>query len=1092
MNVLLTEKMIKQLCGELAYKKGDNYYRTKKVFYETYNAELPTFEATVQGVSLFHVTIQNGQNGSIKAECTCPTLASFDKYCQHIAATLLCIKDLQSQDNSATPSHRKRKNNKHSDENLAVSSKETSVVERQLANKMLSLFGNKSLPLSGNRRFFETREILTVEFTCKPISLTNGQNMFGVQVKVGSRQLYTIDKLRDFLVKIERKETYDVSIDFTFNPELHSFQKESDAVFRQLLSVHHNEKMYLESSKVLPYNTEEIILIPPSFWESLLPLLEAAPFVMLRHHDSTYTGIHLSTDPVPLQFKFDGTEPLGYQLDIIGMDNITIMEAYNFVLFEGKIMKLAEDDCKRLAELKQMLDHSGKHQLVIPTDQMEHFVETVIPGLMKLGHVRIAQTISERLGKTPLMAKLFLDRVKNRLLAGLEFQYGNLVINPIEGKEHGHILKREGEKEQQIIELLEESSFTRTESGYYMHNEEAEYHFLYHIVPRLKKLIKIYATTAVKLRLHNGFSGPKIRVRHVDERTDWLSFKFDMKGIPEAEIRKLLVSLEEKRKYYRLPNGSFISLETKEFQKINQFMNEMSVTGEEITGEGIRSPLINGIQLINSLQDGNVLSMGQSFRKLMDNLQHPDMLEFPVPPSLNSVLRDYQKQGFHWLKTLAKYKFGGILADDMGLGKTVQGIAFILSVLPEIRAQKRPSLIVTPSSLVYNWLNELKKFAPEIRARIVDGSKGERSVMLNDISGVDVIITSYPILRRDIALYNKYSFHTMIMDEAQAFKNHTTQTAKAIRKIQADYRFALSGTPIENSLEELWSIFHVVFPNLLPGRKAFNKLTRENVAKRVRPFILRRLKEDVLKELPEKIESIQSSELLPEQKKLYAAYLSKLKQDTLKHLNKETFQKNRIKILAGLTRLRQLCCHPALFVEGYKGSSAKFEQLLEIIEECRITGKRLLIFSQFTKMLAIIGRELGSQGVPYFYLDGSTPSSQRVELCDRFNDGERDLFLISLKAGGTGLNLTGADTVVLYDLWWNPAVEQQAADRAHRMGQKNVVHVIKLVAHGTIEEKMNILQERKKNLIGEIIQPGKEKLSAFSEQEIRDILNISR
>jgi superfamily II DNA or RNA helicase len=1091
MNVLLTEKIIKQLCGELAYKKGENYYRSKKVNYETYYAKSPTFEATVNGISMFHVTIQNGQNGSIKAECTCPTLASFNKYCQHIAATLLCIQDLQQQ--GSTPiSNRKRINEQHPNENLAVRLPGISAGERQLANEMLSLFGNKPLPLSGNQRFFETRDVISTEFICKPISLDNGQNLFAVQVKIGSRQLYTIDKLSDFLANIELKKPYEVSTDFTYNPELHCFQKESDAIIRHLSIVNQNEKMYLESSKVVSGYNEGMILIPPSFWESLLPLLRAAPFVLLEHDDLTYKGIQISTKPVPLQFKFDGTDTLGYQLDITGLNEITVMEAYNYVLFEGNVLKLAVDDCRRLVELKQMLDQSGKHQLVIPSDQMEHFVETVIPGLMKLGHVRIAQTISERLGKTPLRAKLFLDRVKNRLLAGLEFQYGNLVINPIEGKEHGHILKREGEKEQQILELLEESSFTKTESGYYMHNEEAEYHFLYHIVPRLRKLVKIYATTAVKLRLHSGFSGPKIRVRHVDERTDWLAFQFDIQGIPEAEIRNLLVSLEVKRKYYRLPNGSFLSLETKEFQKINQFMIEMDVTGEELTGEGIRSPLINGIQLIGSLQEGNVLSMGQSFLKLMENLQHPDMLEFPVPQSLNSVLRDYQKQGFHWLKTLAKYKFGGILADDMGLGKTVQSIAFLVSVLPEIREQKRPSLILTPSSLVYNWLNELKKFAPEIRALIVDGNKVERSALLKDISGVDVIITSYPILRRDITLFDKHPFHTMIMDEAQAFKNHTTQTAKAVRKIQANYRFALSGTPIENAQEELWSIFHVVFPNLLPGRKAFNKLTRENVAKRVRPFILRRLKEDVLKELPEKIESIQSSELLPEQKKLYAAYLAKLKQDTLKHLDKETFQKNRIKILAGLTRLRQLCCHPALFVEGYTGSSAKLDQLLEIIEECRLTGKRVLIFSQFTKMLAIIGREMGSRGLPYFYLDGGTPSSERVELCDRFNDGERDLFLISLKAGGTGLNLTGADTVVLYDLWWNPAVEQQAADRAHRMGQKKVVHVIKLVAHGTIEEKMNVLQERKKNLIGEIIQPGKEKLSAFSEQEIRDILNISR
>jgi SNF2 family DNA or RNA helicase len=391
---------------------------------------------------------------------------------------------------------------------------------------------------------------------------------------------------------------------------------------------------------------------------------------------------------------------------------------------------------------------------------------------------------------------------------------------------------------------------------------------------------------------------------------------------------------------------------------------------------------------------------------------------------------------------------------------------------------------------VYNWRNELKKFAPEVRAVIADGAKDERIQIVKNASQYDVVITSYPLLRRDFGAYAKNVFHTLVLDEAQAFKNHTTQTAHAVKGIQAGYRFALTGTPVENGLDELWSIYDAVFPGLFPGRKAFHELSREVVAKRVRPFLLRRVKTDVLRELPEKIETLQASALLPEQKKLYVAYLAKLQQETLKHLDKETFHQNRIKILAGLTRLRQLCCHPALFVEDYEGSSAKFEQLIEILEECRNAGKRVLLFSQFTEMLGLIGRELGYNGIPFFYLDGNTPAATRVELCNRFNEGERDLFLASLKAGGTGLNLTGADTVILYDLWWNPAVEQQAADRAHRIGQKNVVQVIRLVAEGTVEEKMFELQQKKKNLIQEVIQPGQEALSSLTEQEIRELLMI--
>lgn len=287
----------------------------------------------------------------------------------------------------------------------------------------------------------------------------------------------------------------------------------------------------------------------------------------------------------------------------------------------------------------------------------------------------------------------------------------------------------------------------------------------------------------MKIRVNTGYIGPKIKVK-VDERTDWLEFRFDIKAIPEAEIQDLLKSIEEKRKYYRMQNGSLVSLETDEFQKLILFMNELNASGEDLMGEGIRVPLIKGIQQIDALEEGNLLSAGQTFHQLIKNLQNPDNLEFALPDRLNTVLRDYQKYGFRWLKMLAKYKFGGILADDMGLGKTLQSIAFIVSVLSEIREKQQPALIVCPSSLVYNWLNELKKFAPEIQVLIVDGNKAERNALLKDTTVIDVIITSYPILRRDISTIYDKSFHTLFLDEAQAFKNHTTQTAKAVKKFK--------------------------------------------------------------------------------------------------------------------------------------------------------------------------------------------------------------------------------------------------------------------------------------------------------------------
>lgn len=361
------------------------------------------------------------------------------------------------------------------------------------------------------------------------------------------------------------------------------------------------------------------------------------------------------------------------------------------------------------------------------------------------------------------------------------------------------------------------SAFAKTEGGYFMHNEEAEYNFLYHVVPKLNSLLEVYATTAIKLRIHRGNSGPLIRVRR-KERIDWLSFRFDIKGIPEAEIKGVLAALEEKRKYYRLANGSLLSLESKEFNEVNQFIKESGIRKEILQGEEVNVPLVRSVKWMSSLREGNVLSLDQSVRELMENIRNPKNMKFTVPDSLILVLREYQKDGFEWMKTLAHYRFGGILADDMGLGKTLQSITFITSVLPEIREKKLPVLVVSPSSLVYNWLSELEKFTPDIRAVIVDGNQTERRKILKDITKYDVIITSYPLLRRDIRLYAQ-PFHTLFLDEAQAFKNHTTQTAKAVKMIQAEYRFGLTGTPVENSLEELWSIFNVVFPELLPGKK---------------------------------------------------------------------------------------------------------------------------------------------------------------------------------------------------------------------------------------------------------------------------------
>ncbi|MEG0470868.1 MAG: DEAD/DEAH box helicase [Solibacillus sp.] len=1056
MDMKINQKIIKEMCGSVSFKRGDAFFRAGKVNVHDQNVDV--CKATVQGAEVFHVTIEKDEQGRIQTSCSCPTLAGFSMSCQHVAAVLIAL---------------------HEQQQLV-----RSPGENELSAGFISLFQQSPARKSRHQLHFEKRQVLDVQFLLKPYATGQGQYLFSIELFIGNMK---ITPIRDFLQQVNKGKTCMLTSYFTFDPNEHCFVSEVDAVLHQLIRVARDEQMFIEG---LPYevsSSQEGILIPPSAWRGLLSLLTETPDVLLGQLKQR---LRLEKGVPPIQFQVE-EQGDNYQLHVAGFDKMTLFSAYQCVVSNGCMYQLEEQDCDRLTELQHMLVAPDTSVIPIPHDQMPQFMKTVIPGLRKLGQVTLSERLTKQMMTTPLVAKLYLDRLRNRLLAGLEFHYDHVVIQPLENLDDlaDSTVIRDEQKEREILELMDTSGFMKTDGGYFMQNEQLEYQFLYHVMPALQQRTQIYATTAVRNRLVKTTTFPKIVVKVKQERTNWLEFKFEMDGITNKEIKHLLQALEVKQKYYRLPNDSLLSLETKEMEEIRRFLLAGPVQDDQYEST-LAMPILESLKFLEMIDDSHVFTPEKSFRQFLTKLMQPELLNFEVPPSLAGVLRGYQKQGFNWMKQLASYGFGGVLADDMGLGKTVQSIAFIVSELPTIRSRKQPVLIVCPSSLTYNWLQEMMKFAPELQALVVDGNQAARQALQKDYGALDVIITSYPLLRRDLAWYEKQTFHTVFFDEAQAFKNPMTQTARAVKKIKADYRFGLTGTPVENNQEELWSLYHVVFPQLFQGLEAYSHLSRKDIARRVRPFLLRRLKEDVLEELPTKNELLESSELLDEQKQLYAAYLAKLREDTFKHLDKDTFKKNKIRILAGLTRLRQICCHPGLFVEGYKGSSAKFEQLLQILEESKYSGRRVLIFSQFTKMLELIGRELTRQNEAYFYLDGQTPSEERVQLCDRFNEGERDVFLISLKAGGTGLNLTGADTVILYDLWWNPAVEEQAASRAHRMGQKNTVQVIKLIARGTIEEKMNALQDRKRHLIADIIDFEENKTTTLTEEDIREILMI--
>lgn len=482
-----------------------------------------------------------------------------------------------------------------------------------------------------------------------------------------------------------------------------------------------------------------------------------------------------------------------------------------------------------------------------------------------------------------------------------------------------------------------------------------------------------------------------------------------------------------------------------------------------------------------------------------------------IPQQIQADLRKYQIEGVKWLERLRHMHLNGILADDMGLGKTLQAIIAITQ--SKLKKPQSQSLIIAPTSLVYNWKEEFSKFNPNLKVLVVDNIPSQRKKMLKDVASYDILVTSYNLLQKDVEIYKGFTFDYVILDEAQHIKNRSTRNAKSVKQIQAAHRLILTGTPIENSLEELWSLFDFLMPGLLSTYDRFvEKYIRvappspaplvtssvavaagssnlDNLRKKLSPFILRRMKEEVLDDLPPVSEIYYHCHLTDTQKELYQSYAASAKEELSKLVKKEGFEKIQIHVLATLTRLKQICCHPAIFAKDKRevGDSAKYDMLMELLPSLMEGKHKTVIFSQYTKMLSILREDLEQKGYKFSYLDGS--SKNRLELVKQFNeDPTIPIFLVSLKAGGSGLNLVGADTVIHYDMWWNPAVENQATDRVHRIGQKKSVSSYKLITLNTIEEKIRELHRRKQGLVKKVISSDDEALAKLTWEEVLELL----
>jgi SNF2 family DNA or RNA helicase len=565
------------------------------------------------------------------------------------------------------------------------------------------------------------------------------------------------------------------------------------------------------------------------------------------------------------------------------------------------------------------------------------------------------------------------------------------------------------------------------------------------------------------------------------------------------ELLDILKSYRKRKKYHQLRNGDYLSLEDESLQMLDELLDSLHINSKEFLKGNIKIPAYRALYLDKVLEKNKSVytERDKHFKSLIKEFKTVSDSDFEVPESLHKIMRKYQTVGFRWLKTLDAYQFGGILADDMGLGKTLQVISVLLAAKKE--GQKGTSLIISPASLVYNWQEEFNRFAPEINTAVLSGNQSARAELLQQYQEFDVLITSYDLLKRDIGEYEEKQFLYQVLDEAQYIKNHNTAVAKAVKCINSKTKYALTGTPIENRLSELWSIFDYLMPGFLYGYEVFRKELETPIAKNkdeeasnrlkrmISPFILRRLKQDVLTDLPEKLEEIQYAKFEPKQQKLYDGQVVHMKEMLAKQSGTD-FAQSKIQILAELTKLRQICCDPSLLFENFDGESAKRQACMELIKSAIEGEHRMLIFSQFTSMLALLEENLTKEGISYYKITGSTSKEERIRLVKSFNEGDIPVFLISLKAGGTGLNLVGADVVIHYDPWWNQAVQNQATDRAHRIGQEKVVTVYKLIAKGTIEEKIVKLQESKKNLADEILSGEHGGLAQLTKEELLELL----
>lgn len=814
------------------------------------------------------------------------------------------------------------------------------------------------------------------------------------------------------------------------------------------------------------------LFFPLTFFEQGMGLLMNLEDFHFEHQITSYENLLFhDLDPEANLFSFSVQEyPDYFEMEISESERVNVFYGGAVLFRKGNLYLLNPKQISLLKEIKELpQEERGRKCLQFDNSDRDRLA-ACLPLFGQLGTV----SAPERLQIRPFSPIFYFDREDDgRIRLNIQFDYGDVKVTSRQQLEQLPF-SSDAVLENQLFQVCLGAGFEADfQSWRQALKPEAVYSFFHHTIPAFEKLGQVFLSDEMN-QLYS-IQAPQVQI---ESKGGLLEIQFDFQGIAQEEIDQALKALTSNQDFY-ISSSDQVYFFDEETKQIRQNLQELGVELKDGSFQARKSLAYSLSQLFEG-QDR--ISFSEEFQHLAHDLTHPE--DFPLGDiRVQASLRDYQEKGVRWLQMLHHYGFGGILADDMGLGKTLQTIAFSTSQVTE----DSRVLILAPSGLIYNWADEFRKFAPQLDLAVVHGLKANREAILSE--NHQIYVTSYATFRQDSELYQEMAFDFLFLDEAQVMKNAQTKIAQSLRQFVVPAVFALSGTPIENHLGELWSIFQIVLPGLLPSKKEFMKLPAERVAQFIKPFVMRRKKEEVLTELPDLIEVVYKNELEDQQKAIYLAQLQQMR-DRLAQVTDQEFQRSRVEILSGLMRLRQICDTPALFMDDYQGASGKLDSLRDLLLQVADGGHRVLIFSQFKGMLEKIEQELPDLGLTSFKITGSTPAHDRQEMTKAFNQGERDAFLISLKAGGVGLNLTGADTVILVDLWWNPAVEAQAIGRAHRMGQEQMVEVYRLITKGTIEEKIQELQEQKKHLVSQVLD-GTESRASLSLAEIREILGIS-